>query len=75
MRCSFALSVGALPCSLDIDANGHTDSLTDGLMLMRAMFGLTGTAVTVGGLGNGAQRMNWGDIRDFLNLRCGTSFQ
>jgi len=72
---SFALSVGALPCSLDIDANGHTDSLTDGLMLMRAMFGLTGTAVTVGGLGNGAQRMNWGDIRDFLNLRCGTSFQ
>jgi hypothetical protein len=36
----------APPCSLDIDGNKTIDPLTDGLMLVRAMFGLTGSAVT-----------------------------
>jgi uncharacterized repeat protein (TIGR01451 family) len=72
---SFALSVGALPCSLDIDGNNSTDPLTDGVMLMRAMFGLTGNAVTQGALGGTPARGDWTLIRDFLNLRCGTNFQ
>ena len=42
-----------VPAVLDIDGNGTTDALTDGLMLLRAMFGLTGVAVTNNSVGSG----------------------
>ena len=41
---------------LDIDGNGQVDALTDGLLVMRHMFGLRGTALTQGALGAGATR-------------------
>ena len=41
---------------LDIDANTRFDALSDGLILIRRMFGLSGTAMTAGALGGGAQR-------------------
>lgn len=51
---------------------------TDGLVIMRAMRGLTGTAVTAGlGLGNepGASNTTWNSIRNnFLNTTCGADF-
>ena len=66
---------GGPVCNLDIDGNGSVDALTDGLMMMRAMFGLTGTAVTSGAIGGGAPaRPTWSDIRQFLNGSCGTAF-
>ena len=34
--------VGGGGCLLDIDGNGTIDALTDGLLLLRSMFGLTG---------------------------------
>jgi hypothetical protein len=71
---NFALVVGWPRCTLDIDANGSADALTDGLILIRAMFGLTGTAVTSGALGTGATRDSWTLIRAYLNLNCGGSF-
>jgi uncharacterized repeat protein (TIGR01451 family) len=71
----FALVVARPPCSLDIDDDAKTDAMTDGLMLMRAMLGMTGTPVTQGALGADAHRNTWGAIRDFLNTRCGTNFQ
>ena len=61
-------------CSLDLDGNGAIDPLTDGIMLMRAFFGLTGAAVTNNALGAGATRMTWPEIRVFLNANCGTNF-
>ncbi|MBK7469574.1 MAG: hypothetical protein IPI73_01975 [Betaproteobacteria bacterium] len=66
----------ALPplCSLDADGNGTADALTDGLIMIRAMFGLTGTAVTNNALGGGASRDSWSLIRGFLNGSCGTNF-
>ena len=41
---------------LDIDANGETDALTDGILIARALFGFEGEALTQGALGEGAQR-------------------
>jgi hypothetical protein len=59
---------------LDIDGNGTPDALTDGLMIIRAMFGLTGNAVTNNAIGPGATRANWTAIRSYLNATCGTVF-
>ena len=70
----FALWVNA-PCVLDVDGNGSLDALTDGLMMLRAMFGITGTAVTNGAIGSGAPtRPTWSLIQSFLNTSCGTNF-
>ena len=41
---------------LDVDGNGKVDALTDGLMIMRKLLGMTGTAITVNAIGNGATR-------------------
>ena len=61
---SFVVTTGAeisgSGCTLDVDGNGGIDALTDGLMLLRAMFGLTGTAVTSNAIGGGApSRTTW----------------
>jgi hypothetical protein len=61
-------------CGLDVDGNGAIDALTDGLIVLRAMFGLTGTAVTNGAIGGGAARSTWAQIQPFLNGSCGTNF-
>ena len=61
-------------CSMDLDGNGTIDPLTDGIMLMRAFFGLTGASVTQNALGAGATRVTWPEIRVFLNANCGTNF-
>ena len=70
---NFALVVTP-DCTLDADGNGTVDALTDGLMMLRAMFGLTGTSVTNGAIGPNAGRNSWTAIRAFLNLNCGTTF-
>ncbi len=57
--------------ALDIDGNGATAPASDGVMLLRAMFGLTGTAVTNGVVGSSR---TWADIRNYLNTQCGGSF-
>jgi uncharacterized repeat protein (TIGR01451 family) len=44
--------------TLDIDNNGHYDALTDGLMVIRYLFGLSGTAVTTGAIGPSALRFD-----------------
>ena len=59
--------------ALDIDGNGQTDALTDGLLVMRALFGLTGTPVTRGTIGIDATRADWVSVRDYLNTACGTT--
>ena len=59
--------------ALDIDGNGKTDALTDGLLVLRALFGLTGAAVTNGAIGANATRTDWPAIRAYLNASCGTS--
>jgi hypothetical protein len=55
--------------ALNIDGSGNASAATDGVLLLRAMFGLTGTAVT-----NGVTNRTWADIRTYLNTQCGGSF-
>ncbi len=58
--------------ALDIDGNGVIDSQSDGLLILRAMLGMTGTAVTSGALGNPPRtRGDWAAIRGYLNTACG----
>ena len=45
----FELSIDRLSIdSVDIDGNGEVDALTDGLLLLRGMFGLTGESLADG---------------------------
>jgi hypothetical protein len=48
--------------------------LTDAVVLVRAMFGLTGTTATNNAIGVGATRTKWATIRPYLNGSCGTTF-
>jgi len=62
---------------LDVDGDGQTLPQTDGLMIMRAMFGLTGNAVTNNALPTNPSppRNDWVAIRAYLNATCGAAFQ
>jgi hypothetical protein len=62
-------------CSLDTDGSGGApNAATDGLMLVRAMLGFTGTNVTNGAIIGSPPRNTWALIRNYLNQNCGTSF-
>jgi hypothetical protein len=77
MAATFRVGTGSIPglgCTLDADGNGLLDALTDGLILIRAMFGLSGPAVTNGAVYPGAPRQQWSDISAFFNANCGTTF-
>jgi Metallo-peptidase family M12B Reprolysin-like/Calx-beta domain len=52
--------------NLDIDANGRVDALTDGILAIRYLFGLTGTSLTNGAVGVGATRTSGTDIINYL---------
>ncbi|MBC7709102.1 MAG: hypothetical protein H7203_03505 [Rhizobacter sp.] len=58
--------------ALDLDGSGDTSAATDGVLLLRVMFGLTGSAVTQGVVAAGGR--SWNDIRTYLNTYCGGNF-
>ena len=56
----FAVWNNVVTCTLDVDGNGSIDALTDGLIVVRAMLGFTGSAVTNGAVGDGTPtRATW----------------
>jgi pimeloyl-ACP methyl ester carboxylesterase len=56
-----------LLCSLDVGGNGVPDALTDGLLIMRDLFGFTGETLTEGALGSGCTRCTGADIAAYLD--------
>ena len=56
----------ARPKVLDIDGNGSIGPLTDGLLVLRYMFGFTSTTLTAGAVGNGCTRCNAAAIEPYL---------
>lgn len=77
-----ALFSAANPANFNVTGGASVLPGTDGLVLLRAMMGSTGTGVT-NGLGltaeSGATRTIWGtgsdgQIRSWLNSTCGTGF-
>lgn len=57
---------GGSTATLDVDGNGSVDALTDGLLLMRYIFGLRGPALIAGAVGGGATRQTSADIETYL---------
>ena len=66
MSATFAPAAVA-PLRIDVDGNGAYDALTDGLLALRYLFGLTGLPLTAGALGDGATRTDPGEMVDYLN--------
>ena len=51
---------------LDIDQNGQIDALTDGILILRDLFGITGEMLVIGALAENATRINSQEISDYL---------
>lgn len=60
----------AAVCSMDIDGNGRVEATTDGLLMMRYMLGIRGSALVIGALGAGASRTLPADIENYLATPC-----
>ena len=56
-------------CVLDADNNSGINGFTDGLLVLRWMLGMTGSAATTGALGPGAQRTLAADIATHLTAQ------
>ncbi len=56
-----------LQAELDIDGNGVNDALTDGLLIIRYLFGLRGAALTAGAVSNNCSRCDSSIIEVYLN--------
>jgi hypothetical protein len=52
--------------TLDIDGNGDTDPLTDGVLTLRYLFGLRGDALVTGAVGLGCGRCSASEIEAYL---------
>jgi hypothetical protein len=50
---------------LDVDGNGQTDALTDGLLIIRYLFGFRGTALIDGAVGSGCTRCTAAEIEEY----------
>jgi hypothetical protein len=55
-----------VPPLLDIDGNGELTALTDGLLVLRFLFGFTGTPLTSGAVGPGCTRCDATAILPYL---------
>ena len=51
----------------DIDGNGSVDALTDGLLLLRYLFGLSGDSLTAGVVGTGATLTDSSDLEAYMS--------
>ena len=58
--------------NLDIDGDGSTDALTDGLLLLRYLFGFRGNALVDGAISPYATRTTADEIVDYLEARIAT---
>ena len=50
----------------DIDDNGEVDALSDGLLIIRHLFGLTGQSLIANAVADNANRKLAPDIRSYL---------
>ena len=58
-------------CKLDMDGDNQVQATREGLVLLRAMLGFSGSAVTSG---TGISQGQWDAARNNLNANCGTNF-
>jgi hypothetical protein len=53
--------------ALEIDGDGSIGALTDGLLVLRYLFGFTGSALAVGAVSGGCTRCSPTEIKDYLD--------
>ena len=53
---------------LDIDESGHLDALTDGLIILRYLFGMRGDLMLSGAISENARRQTPSEIENYLRL-------
>ena len=70
---SIAIATHLNAQKLDIDGDSSVDASTDGLLLLRALLGLSGNAVIGTAISPCATRTTWTDIRAHLAGTCGLS--
>jgi YD repeat-containing protein len=63
---SVAAYIVAAGLLLDVDGNNQVDALTDGLIIIRYLFGLRGNALIQGAIGPGATRSTATQIENYL---------
>ena len=51
---------------LDVDGNQKSDALTDGLLIIRHLLGLSGNALVQGAIGTGATRISATDVTNYI---------
>jgi hypothetical protein len=69
MRCDAAAIesyLAGLGTILDVDGDGSLEALTDGLLVLRYLFGFTGDTLTAGAVGTNCTRCNAGEIVPYL---------
>jgi hypothetical protein len=63
---SISATLTALEPVLDVDDDGQTAPLTDGLLIIRHRFGFTGEALIAGAVGADASRRDANEISDYI---------
>ena len=58
--------ISSLLGALDVDDDGAVGPLTDGLLILRSLFGFTGTTLTAGALGNNCERCDPAAIASYI---------
>ena len=54
---------------LDVDGDGESKALTDGLLLIRYLFGFSGDSLISGAIGNGAERNTAEEVEAYIEAR------
>ena len=59
--------IDAFTAGFDVDASGDTKALTDGLLIIRRLFGFSGTSLTVGAVSSDAVRQDPDEIAAYID--------
>jgi hypothetical protein len=54
---------------LDVDGDGESKALTDGLLLIRYLFGFSSDSLISGAIGNGAERDTAEEVEAYIEAR------
>jgi hypothetical protein len=65
---AITVPAGSLP-SLDVDLNGQADALSDGILIIRHLFGFTSNALVDGAVDPAGQRTDPPAIQNYLTWR------
>ena len=59
--------IASLGKALDVDGDGRLNAFTDGMLILRKLFGLSGARLIEGAIGNGASRTTPQAVTDYMN--------